>query len=191
MTRRHGLSLILPLLLVSGLLLPDCGESKETADAGEAAPFTLSSPAFPAGGHIPAKFGCETGGDYQKPSIPLEWSAPPAGTRSLVLLVDDPAPVAKYWVHWLLIDLPPTTRSLAEGASGKIAAPARERINTFGETGYGGPCPPDGPHAYRFQLFAMPAATTSADFAGKRGDAIRTELMKTALGSAEFSATFP
>jgi phosphatidylethanolamine-binding protein (PEBP) family uncharacterized protein len=48
--------------------------------------FTLGSPAFSAGGGIPARYTCE-GEDI---SPPLVWSAPPPATKSLALIVDDP-----------------------------------------------------------------------------------------------------
>jgi phosphatidylethanolamine-binding protein (PEBP) family uncharacterized protein len=64
--------------------------------------LTLTSPAFTEGGEIPARYTCE--GDDISP--PLAWSAPPDGTQSLVLIVDDPdAPDPKApkmtWVHWV------------------------------------------------------------------------------------------
>jgi phosphatidylethanolamine-binding protein (PEBP) family uncharacterized protein len=46
----------------------------------------LSSPAFLDGTPIPAKYTCEG----QDISPPLAWSRVPDGTKSLVLIVDDP-----------------------------------------------------------------------------------------------------
>jgi phosphatidylethanolamine-binding protein (PEBP) family uncharacterized protein len=46
----------------------------------------LSSPAFSDGSAIPHLYSC----DGQDVSPPLDWSDPPAGTWSLVLLCDDP-----------------------------------------------------------------------------------------------------
>jgi phosphatidylethanolamine-binding protein (PEBP) family uncharacterized protein len=48
--------------------------------------LTLTSPAFAAGGEIPARYTCE-GADL---SPPHAWTAPPYGTGSLALVVDDP-----------------------------------------------------------------------------------------------------
>ena len=75
--------------------------------------FTLSSPAFAAGGEIPARFTCEG----QDVSPPLAWPAPPPGTRSLAPIVDDPdAPDPRApkmtWVHWVLFNLPPAAGTL-------------------------------------------------------------------------------
>src|SRR3954454_3065667 len=77
--------------------------------------LTLTSPAFAEGGEIPARYTCE--GDDISP--PLAWSEPPAGTRSLVLIVADPdAPDPQRpkttWVHWVLYDLPPAASALPE-----------------------------------------------------------------------------
>ncbi len=119
--------------------------------------LTLTSPAFTEGGEIPARYTCE--GDDISP--PLAWSAPPVGTQSLALIVDDPdAPDPKApkmtWVHWVLYNLSPTASSLPEGL-GREALPAgtREGLNDWKRPGYGGPCPPVGRHRYFFKLYAL------------------------------------
>ncbi|NDY42500.1 YbhB/YbcL family Raf kinase inhibitor-like protein [Dissulfurirhabdus thermomarina] len=117
----------------------------------------LSSPAFTDGATLPIRFArAPAGGRNLSP--PLAWSAPPEGTRSLALAVVDPHPVARNWVHWLVVDIPPETRALAEGASpGGLPPGARELVNSFGQPGYGGPQPPPGtgPHPYVFTLYAL------------------------------------
>jgi len=62
--------------------------------------FVLSSDAFDEGQAIPARYTCE-GLDI---SPPLSWTSPPAGTRSLALLVrdpdaPDPAAPRQVWTH--------------------------------------------------------------------------------------------
>ena len=48
--------------------------------------MTLSSSAFPAGGKIPTIYSCNG-----KDIVPdLTWSAAPAGTKSFVLILEDP-----------------------------------------------------------------------------------------------------
>jgi len=62
------------------------------------------------------------------------------------------------WVHWLLYDLPPSTRQLREALppTPEVAGGGRQGTNDFGKTGYGGPCPPPGkPHRYFFKLYAL------------------------------------
>lgn len=117
----------------------------------------IHSAAFAPNGAIPAKFTCE-GRDI---SPPLAWHGVPAGTKSLVLIVDDPdAPDPKApkmtWVHWVLANLPADSTGLAEGvAPGVLPAGTIEGLNDWKRTGYGGPCPPIGRHRYFHKLYAL------------------------------------
>jgi Raf kinase inhibitor-like YbhB/YbcL family protein len=114
----------------------------------------VKSPDFASGGTIPERFTCE-GADL---SPALEWSAPPAGTQSFALIVDDPDAPVGTWVHWVVFDLPPGLRSLPQGVPKKdqLADGSRQGQNDFGKTGYGGPCPPPGKaHRYFFKLYAL------------------------------------
>jgi Raf kinase inhibitor-like YbhB/YbcL family protein len=119
--------------------------------------LVLTSFAFDAGAEIPSLYTCE-GRDV---SPPLSWSGVPAGAKSLVLIVDDPdAPDPKApkmtWVHWVLYNVPPTTRELPEAASARDLPPGtREGLNDWKRTGYGGPCPPIGRHRYFHKLYAL------------------------------------
>lgn len=119
--------------------------------------FTLSSPAFKHGGAIPRRYSCD--GDDISP--PLAWSAVPASTKSLALIVDDPdapdpAAPKRTWVHWVLYDIPSETTALAEGVGGgDLPAGALEGQNDWKRSGYGGPCPPIGKHRYFFKLYAL------------------------------------
>jgi hypothetical protein len=115
----------------------------------------ISSSAFSNTAPIPLKYTC----DGQDTSPPLSWSGMPAGTRSLVLIVDDPdapdpAAPRMTWVHWLLYNLPPTSQGLSEGVR-QLPAGAGEGVNDWGRTGYGGPCPPIGRHRYFHKLYAL------------------------------------
>ena len=116
--------------------------------------FQMTSAAFQNGGQIPKKFAC----DGQDDSPALSWTDPPAGTKSLALIVDDPDAPAGTWVHWVLYDLPSGTRQLPEGVAKdyELADGARQGHNDFGEIGYNGPCPPRGvAHRYFFKLYAL------------------------------------
>jgi Phosphatidylethanolamine-binding protein len=80
--------------------------------------MTLNSPAFRQDGHIPSKYTCE-GEDV---SPPLAWDGVPEGTKSLVLIIDDPdAPDPKapqrVWVHWVVYNIAPDVKGLPENAS--------------------------------------------------------------------------
>ena len=114
----------------------------------------LKTTAFSPGGTIPKKFTCD-GSDV---SPALSWRNPPAGVESFALIVDDPDAPVGTWVHWVLFDLPPTSRELPEGVSPteKLESGARQGRNDFRKIGYGGPCPPPGPaHRYFFKLYAL------------------------------------
>jgi Raf kinase inhibitor-like YbhB/YbcL family protein len=117
----------------------------------------FTSSAFPDKGKIPQQY-VMPGAGGKNISLPLSWSGAPAGTKSFALSVVDPHPVARNWVHWLLINLPAETTSLAEGASGKkMPAGAVELKSSFGDLGYGGPQPPrgTGDHPYVVTLYAL------------------------------------
>lgn len=118
--------------------------------------MTLTSDAFVNEGMIPTKYTCD-GPDL---SPALSWGQPPAATKSLALICDDPDAPAGTWVHWVLFNLAPATRSLLEGVAKKDEGPggSLQGGNDFGKIGYGGPCPPKGPaHRYYFKLYAVDA----------------------------------
>lgn len=116
--------------------------------------FSIESPAFPENGNIPRKYTCD-GPDV---SPALRWNEPPAGTKSFALIADDPDAPVGTWVHWVVYDLPATTRELPEGVPKQKDVPrgGRQGTNDFRRLGYGGPCPPPGkPHRYFFKLYAL------------------------------------
>ncbi len=117
----------------------------------------LTSNAFPDEGKIPQKY-VMPGAGGQNVSVPLAWAGPPAGTQSFALSMVDPHPVARNWVHWLVVNIPAGATALEEGASGrKMPAGAVELKNSWGKAGYGGPQPPPGTgdHPYVFTLYAL------------------------------------
>jgi len=87
----------------------------------------LTSTAFQPGANIPKKFTCD-GPDV---SPALAWTDPPADTHTFALIMDDPDAPVGTWVHWVLYDLPPNTRDLAEGVpkQEEFIARNREKIN--------------------------------------------------------------
>ncbi len=117
-------------------------------------PFHLSSTAFGDGGWIPQLHSCQ-GADV---SPSLEWTAPPAQTRSFALVLEDPDAPGGMWCHWVLYDIPDGVLALAQGY--KPGSVGVSGINDFGKLGYGGPCPPKGrPHRYFFKLYALDVHT--------------------------------
>jgi Raf kinase inhibitor-like YbhB/YbcL family protein len=132
-------------------------------------PIKLSSPAFADGGDVPIRHTCD--GDDLSPR--LTWSDVPEGTRSLALIVDDPDAPRGTFTHWVLYDIPPDTNELAESLpAGTIGIAGR---NSFGRSGYGGPCPPPEhqAHRYRFTLYAldMPSLGLAANATREEVDA--------------------
>lgn len=111
----------------------------------------LVSSAFADGAQIPRRFTC----DGEDLSPPLQWSDAPSGTKSFVLLCDDPDAPAGTWHHWAAYDLPPVLTESAEGAARNKNL--KQAVNDFRKVGYGGPCPPPGhgPHHYHFRLLAL------------------------------------
>jgi Raf kinase inhibitor-like YbhB/YbcL family protein len=117
----------------------------------------LTSTAFQSGATIPKQYT----GDGADRSPPLLWSEPPAGTKSLALICDDPDAPRGTWVHWVLFDLPAKTRELEEGVptTETLGNGAKQGTTDFGNVGYGGPAPPKGkPHRYFFKLYALDVA---------------------------------
>lgn len=121
----------------------------------EPASLSLNSSAFAPQREIPSKYTCE-GADI---SPPLSWDGVPEDAQSLVLIVEDPdapdpAAPRRTWVHWMVLDLPPTTGGLREDAR-ELPPGALEGLNDAQRTGYSGPCPPRGRHRYFFRLYAL------------------------------------
>jgi Raf kinase inhibitor-like YbhB/YbcL family protein len=129
-----------------------------TADAKEVnATMKLTSPSFENQKEIPKKYTC----DGEDVSPALAWSNVPEGTKSLVLIVDDPdapdpANPRMTWVHWVIYNIPATIVSLAEGVKEKdLPKGTLQGLNDWKKTGYGGPCPPIGKHRYFHKLYAL------------------------------------
>jgi hypothetical protein len=117
----------------------------------------LRSSAFSDGGRIPLRYVMPAAGGNNV-SIPLEWNGVPPRARSLALTIVDPHPVARNWLHWLVIHIPPDVKELREGASGRaMPQGCRELVNSYGFRGYGGPQPPPGTgdHPYVVTLYAL------------------------------------
>jgi Raf kinase inhibitor-like YbhB/YbcL family protein len=120
--------------------------------------ITLRTSAFENRGSIPARFT----GDGKDVSPALDWSDPPAATKELAIIVDDPdAPTSEPWVHWVIYKIPADVHTLSEGVPTTSAlvqtAGALQGKNSWGTIGYRGPAPPKGhgTHHYHFCLYAL------------------------------------
>lgn len=114
--------------------------------------LTLRSPAFEDGARIPEKYAR----DHGNVSPPLEWRGAPEGTKSFVLVVEDPDAPRGTFRHWAAYDLPPDRTQLKEGA-GRRGSDLKHGANDFGNANYDGPQPPEGhgTHHYHFRIAAL------------------------------------
>jgi Raf kinase inhibitor-like YbhB/YbcL family protein len=152
--------------------------------------LALTSTAFTHDGAIPKRYTCQ-GEDV---SVPLAWSGMPPGTKSLVLIVDDPdAPDPKAprmtWVHWVLYNIPATASGLKEAiAPGELPKGTMEGLNDWKRTGYGGPCPPIGRHRYFHKLYALDTVLSAIENPTKAD--LEQAMKGHVLGKAELVGTY-
>lgn len=111
--------------------------------------LSIESPAFSANTMIPKDYTCE-GSDL---SPPLIWTNSFDNTKSYVLIMDDPDAPNGTWDHWVLLNIPATVTQLSAGE--QIPSGTISGKNSWGTSGYRGPCPPSGIHHYHFKLYAL------------------------------------
>jgi Raf kinase inhibitor-like YbhB/YbcL family protein len=153
-------------LLMTPLVMPlsMLGACETQEGLGPSAPngvamssITVTSKSFPSGGQIPIDYTC----DGKNVSPQLTWSAPPAGTKSIVVMLDDPDAPGGTLTHWIVFDLPADTLTLPEGADAAALGPLGAKVgqNDSHNVDYSGPCPPrgDGMHRVQFHVFALDA----------------------------------
>jgi Raf kinase inhibitor-like YbhB/YbcL family protein len=186
--------IIFYFLLLISLLLASCASPATSTPATTNLDPTmeatmsiqLTSDAFTHEGPIPAQYAC-TGSDI---SPSLTWSEPPAGTQSFALIMDDPDAPAGTWVHWVLFNIPASSRGLPEAvpSEGTLSDGSMHGKNSSGNLGYNGPCPPSGTHRYFFKLYALD------EMLGLSSGANKGELLKAMeghiLAQGELMGTF-
>ena len=148
--------------------------------------FTISSRAFGQGQAIPSLYTC----DGRDISPPIAWTQPPAGTKSVALISDDPDAPGKTWVHWVLYNMPPSVLALPEAVPPDEELPdgTRQGMTDFGRVGYGGPCPPSGTHRYFFKCYALDATLSLASGATKQQ--LEQAMQRHVLAQAELMGTY-
>ena len=131
--------------------------SRSSSNATSSMSLTLTSPVFENNGLIPAQYTCD--GTNTPP--PLTVSGVPDGTKTLVLVMDDPdipqavkdAHDIEKFDHWALYNISADTTEITATSGTAIE-------NGAGATGYTGPCPPTQyeptEHRYVFRLYALP-----------------------------------
>jgi Raf kinase inhibitor-like YbhB/YbcL family protein len=152
----------------------------------------VNSGVFGDGDEIPAEFS-----DYDHgASFPLAWSEGPVGTRSYVVLVEDPdvRKGAAPFAHWVVWNIPVHATHLARAvpARGRLEDPAgaRQGATSMGNVGYFGPRPPagDAAHHYHVQVFALDRVLDLAEGADR--DDLVAAIGGHVLASGELVGTF-
>jgi len=162
---------LLFMLMLSSVVLA-------TPNQGMKMDLLLTSSAFQHNAVIPAKYSC----DDQNISPPISWQNAPEGTKSFVLIVDDPDAPAGTWDHWVLFNVPANTTSLPENVA-DLPNGTQVGKNSWGKTNYGGPCPPRGTHRYFFKLYALDTVLDLPEGATKQQ--IEVAMMNHVLADAE------
>jgi Raf kinase inhibitor-like YbhB/YbcL family protein len=139
----------------------------------------VTSPALEDGGTVPERFTCD-GADT---APPLAWAGEPGGTRAFAVVMEDPDAPGGTFVHW-------TAYGIAPGVHRLPAAGTLEGESSFGDTGYGGPCPPEGDdaHRYRFYVYALRAPLGLQ--AGASPADVRSAIADAALARGRLVATY-
>ena len=181
----RGWLLLAPVLAVA---LAACGGDDDDASGTltpvETGPVIFTSEAFSSGGAIPIEYSC----DGENISPPLAWNRLPAGTESLALTMDDPD--ANGYVHWVMYGVPRDSTGLDAGTSvdEELDDGSLQGVNSRGEIGYTGPCPPGGEHQYRFRIYAL-NAEIDLD-AGATLTAVEAAIADHVLALSELVGTF-
>lgn len=186
-------SVILVSILISIVAVAGCGGEKTPAPAApkpkmEGIEMEFTSAAFQYGGPIPDKYSC----NGQNVSPELSWSGIPEGTRSMAIILDDPDAPRGTFNHWVIYNIPAGTTGLSEAVSraSRLSDGTMQGKNSFGEIGYGGPCPPRGSsHRYYFTLYALDI-TLDLD-AGATKAQVLAAMEGHLLAQAETMGTYP
>ncbi len=170
-------------MLLAGL--PGCAANAPVEEPA-GAPLTVTSSAFMHEGAIPAVYSCD--GDDISP--PISWMGAPDGTESFTLICDDPDAVGT-WVHWVVYNIPGDATGLLEDLPDgeTLANGGMQGENSWGDPGYGGPCPPRGSHHYIFTVYALDTRLPLGPGASKRS--VLDALSGHVLGQGELIGIYP
>lgn len=113
----------------------------------------ITSLDFLDGEELPMVCTCQ--GEGKRPD--LKWSGVSADAKTLAITLVDPDAPGGDFVHWVAINIPETTITLA---SDEVAG--EELTNSSGKIAYVAPCPPSGKHRYIFTLYVLDADRLAA-----------------------------
>jgi Raf kinase inhibitor-like YbhB/YbcL family protein len=191
------------ILLAAGVCIAGCSTpSGPSASPSAVRTDQAASPASPSaaaqgtlslhidslapGASLPRDYTCT--GTSESPDV--SWDGLPPGTKSLVLILDDPDAPSGVFTHWLIYNIPPVTSGIGRAQSSQkvLENGAQQGDNSAGSRGYYPPCPPVGAtHRYVFRLYALDAEISqpTADRAS-----IDTALSGHILGKIEVVSSF-
>ncbi|KVH07337.1 MULTISPECIES: YbhB/YbcL family Raf kinase inhibitor-like protein [Burkholderia] len=164
-----------PRIFLSAILFTSTALAFIPATAS-AEPFTITVDGLHRGHftneHVYGGFGCHG----QNVSPRISWAHVPRGTKSIVVTIFDPdAPTGGLgWTHWEIVNIPPSESSIEKGASGNpklMPSGAVETLTDFGESRYGGPCPPQGA-SHRYVVTASALNVEKIDVAPAASPAV-------------------
>ena len=162
------------------------GSPQPAQSATSSGTLTLSVDSLSPGAALPEVHTCK--GAMASPKV--SWSGIPPGTKSLVLILEDPDAPTGVFTHWLVYNIPPRSGELAQGQSNAkvLSNEAQQGESSTGQRGYYPPCPPPGStHRYVFHLYALDwyLSLPTADRAS-----INDALNGHTLAKTEFITTF-
>ena len=175
-------------LAAAGAVVSGCMSGNN--EPNETGAFSVSSLAFEDGEEVPTEYTCDGANDLP----PLRIEDVPSEAETLTLVVDDPDAPGTTYVHWLLWNLPADTEQISQGvvhgpAISELGG-AEQGTNDNGDVGYFGPCPRegDGPHSYRFTLYAVDKEIEVE--AGATRDELDEALNGSTVGTARLTGTY-
>lgn len=147
--------------------------------------FMLTVESLAPGSALPDIYNCKGAGE----SPAVAWDGIPAGTKSLVLILEDPDAPSGTFTHWIVYNIPANVRSIPGGQTAQkvLANGAQQGEASAGSRGYYPPCPPIGAtHRYLFRLYAVDMDITqpTAD-----RDSINRALQGHTLAKTDFLTT--
>jgi phosphatidylethanolamine-binding protein (PEBP) family uncharacterized protein len=155
-----------------------------SAQAAEAA-FEFRSPAVAPGGRLPTEYT----GDGAGATPPLEWTAPPAGTKAFAVIMHHVDPEGKTKWYWTLYNIPAGVTNLTSNARG-IGTAGNNSVN--GRTGYAPPhSKGPGDKTYVLTLYALSATVQPAvPSAEVTRDVLLAAMKDKVLGTAELKVVY-
>ena len=157
-------------------------QTKQQQPQNRSSTVQLTSTVFGNNASIPDKYTCKGA----SVSPPLSWTAGPQGTKSYVLIVDDPDAPRGVFTHWVIFNIPFSVNKLDENIpkNATVEGVGVQGVNGARNTGYTGPCPPSGTHHYIFTLYAVdtvldiaPKSTKDQVLDAMKGHVIATSVL--------------